>query len=122
LAAIGTGYLEFKEYTRAEVILRECWTIRQAKQPDNWVTFNTQSMIGGSLLGQKKYAEAEPLLLQGYEGMKKREATIAQNVKFRLDDAAERLVLLYEALGQKDKAAEWRMKLPPEVLPMPKVK
>ncbi len=27
-------------------------------------------MLGGALLGQKKYAEAEPLLLKGYEGMK----------------------------------------------------
>ena len=31
-----------------------------------------RSMLGGALLGQKKYAEAEPLLLAGYEGMKAR--------------------------------------------------
>ena len=28
--------------------------------------YNTKSMIGGALLGQKRYAEAEPLLLGGY--------------------------------------------------------
>jgi len=39
-------------------------------------------MLGGSLLGQKKYAEAEPLLLSGYEGMKQREVKIPPEVKF----------------------------------------
>jgi hypothetical protein len=68
-------------------------------------------MLGGALLGQKKYAEAEPLLLQGYEGMKQREARISATGKFGLTKALERLVQLYEATGQKDKAAEWRKKL-----------
>ena len=31
-------------------------------------------MLGEALLEQKKYPEAEPLLLSGYEGMKQREA------------------------------------------------
>ena len=30
-------------------------------------------MLGEVLLNQKKYADAEPLLLSGYEGMTKRE-------------------------------------------------
>lgn len=33
-------------------------------------------MLGESLLGQKKYAGPEPLLLKGYEGMKAREKDI----------------------------------------------
>jgi len=33
-------------------------------------------MLGGSLLGQKRYAEAEPLLLSGYEGMKQRQRSL----------------------------------------------
>ena len=47
-----------------------------AKRPDDWSRFDTQSLLGDSLLGQKKYAEAEPLLLSGYEGLKAREARI----------------------------------------------
>jgi hypothetical protein len=46
------------------------------QQPDAWNTFKAQSMLGGALLGQQKYAATEPLLLTGYEGMKKREARI----------------------------------------------
>jgi len=33
-------------------------------------------MLGEAVAGQKQYAAAEPLLLQGYEGMRKREAKI----------------------------------------------
>ena len=36
--------------------------------PDDWPTFNARSMLGGSLLGQKKDAEAEPLLLSRMKG------------------------------------------------------
>jgi hypothetical protein len=50
--------------------LRACLAIREKKLPDDWRRFNAQSLLGGSLLGQQKYAEAEPLLVQGYEGMK----------------------------------------------------
>ncbi len=33
-------------------------------------------MLGGALLGQKKYDAAEPLLLKGYAGLKQREGAI----------------------------------------------
>jgi hypothetical protein len=68
-------------------------------------------LLGGSLLGQKKYADAEPLLLAGYEGMKQREDKIPPVGKIRLTEALERLVQLYDATEQKEKAAEWRKKL-----------
>ena len=63
------------------------------------------------MLGQKKFAEAEPLILAGYEGMKAREAKIPAPGRPHLPEAAERIVQLYEAWGQKDKAAEWRSRL-----------
>ena len=74
-------------------------------------TFNTQSLLGGSLLGQKNYAGAEPLLLAGYEGMKEREAKIPPQGKPRLTEALERLVQLYDAWGKPDEAAAWRKRL-----------
>jgi hypothetical protein len=51
--------------------------------------------VGGALLGQKRYDEAEPLLLKGYDGMKQRSANIPPQAKERLTEAAERLLLLY---------------------------
>jgi hypothetical protein len=64
--------------------------------------------LGEALLGQQKYAQAEPLLTAGYEGMKKREATVPPESKSRLPLALDRLVRLYEAWGKPDEAAKWR--------------
>jgi serine/threonine protein kinase len=111
LAPLGLVLMKQQKDADAEPVLRECLTLRTRLTPDDWLTFNTQSMLGGTLLGQKKYAEAEPLLIQGYEGMKQREAMIPDPGKVRLTEALERLVALYEATGQKDKAAAWRKKL-----------
>ncbi len=70
------------------------------------------------LLGQKKYAEAEPLLLAGYEGTKQREKTIPEQSKIRFPEAIERLAQLYTDWhaaepdrGYDAKAAEWQTKL-----------
>ena len=46
-------------------LLGECLASREKTQPDVWSTFNTKSLQGGALLGQKKYAEAEHLLSAG---------------------------------------------------------
>ncbi|HTU93652.1 MAG TPA: hypothetical protein VMF69_26470 [Gemmataceae bacterium] len=84
---------------------------REVKQPDDWATFNTQSLLGGALLGQKKYADAEPLLLSGYRGMKQRQEKIPAQGKIRLTEALQCLVQLYEATGKKDEAEKWRIQL-----------
>jgi len=47
-------------------------------------------------------------LLAGYEGMKQREAKIPEQGKPRLTEAMKRLVQLYEARDQPEKAAAWR--------------
>jgi serine/threonine protein kinase/tetratricopeptide (TPR) repeat protein len=103
--------LRMKAYADAEPLLRECLAIREKTQPDLWNTFTTRSMLGGALLGQAKYAEAEPLLVAGYNGMKQREATIPPQAKDRLTEALERLVQLYEATNKPDEAARWRKEL-----------
>ena len=69
------------------------------------------SLLGGSLLAEGRYAEAEPLVVGGYEGMKAREARIEVPERFRLREAAERVVHLYEAWNQPDRAAAWKAKL-----------
>ena len=68
-------------------------------------------MLGVPLLGQKKFAEAEPLLLSGYDGMKKQENKIPPPAKIRLNQAVERLVQFYEATSKPDEAAKWRKEL-----------
>jgi serine/threonine protein kinase/tetratricopeptide (TPR) repeat protein len=111
LADLGLNLLLQQKGGDAETVLRECLAIREKKQPDAWTTYNTKSMLGGALLGREQYADAEPLLLQGYQGMKEREAQIPPQGKVRLAEAVERLVQLYDAWGKKDVAQKWRKKL-----------
>jgi hypothetical protein len=76
LAPIGLELQTQNNGSEAEPHRRECLAIHGKTQPDVWSSFNTKSLLGGALLGQKKYADAEPLLLAGYEGLKQREKTI----------------------------------------------
>jgi tetratricopeptide (TPR) repeat protein len=119
LAQLGGNLLMQRKYAAAEPLLRECLAIRAAKLPEVWLTFRTRSQLGSSLLGQMKYAEAEPLLLQGYEGLKAREAGIPVWAKFEVTEAAQRIVVLYDAWGRPGEAAAWqaRLHLPPAELP-----
>jgi eukaryotic-like serine/threonine-protein kinase len=96
-------------------------TILRKKQPEAATTFLAQSLLGDVLLAQHKYPEAEALLVQGYEGLKAREGQISPlYARFRINEAGERIVRLYEAWGRAEKAAEWRTKLTTRGHPKPK--
>jgi tetratricopeptide (TPR) repeat protein len=111
LAELAANLLQQKRFAEVEAPAREALAIRAKKAPDLWTTFNTRAQLGAALLGQKQYAQAEPLLLQGYEGMKQRLASIPTEGKVRLREALERLVQLYEATGKKGDTAKWRQEL-----------
>jgi len=110
LAQVASDLLQCRQYAAAEGILRECLAIREKQEPDDWRTFNTQSMLGAALLGQKKYADAEPLLLKGYEGMKQREKTIPKvpQTATRIPEALDRLVAFYTAANKPDEVKKWQ--------------
>jgi hypothetical protein len=78
------------------------------KRPDDWQYFRAETLLGASLAGQKKYAEAEPLLLEGYQGMAPRKKLIPVPDWYHLDRAREWIAQLYQAWGQPEKATEWR--------------
>ncbi len=65
-------------------------------------------MLGSALLGQKKYADAEPLLLNGYEGMKEREKSITKSVEKRIPQALDALIELYTATNNPEEVKKWR--------------
>jgi len=109
LAYLGLTLERQRKYAEAEALLRECLAIREKKEPDAWTTFNTRSVLGGALLGQKKYAAAETLLLKGYTGLRQQEDKISVVFRtLRLTQALDRLVRLYDEWGDKDEAAKWR--------------
>jgi tetratricopeptide (TPR) repeat protein len=111
LAVLGLNLLAQKKWTGAATALHDCLAIREKQQPDDWTTFNALSMLGEALYGQKKFAEAEPLLVRSYEGMKQRATKIPKEGQHRLAEAVERLVQLYDAWGKPNDATRWRREL-----------
>ncbi|MGL4423971.1 MAG: tetratricopeptide repeat protein, partial [Gemmataceae bacterium] len=108
LAGVSLSLIKCDQCIVAEEMLRECLTILEKKQPEVWTTFYTNSLLGGALLGQKKYADAEPLLLKGYEGMKTREKTIPPQGNSRIPEALDRLIELYTATNKPDEVKKYR--------------
>ncbi len=95
--------LKLRSYSEAESLCRKCLALHKNQPADNGVSFHIQSMLGEALLGQKKYAEAEPLLTQSYWGLKKNEPQIrSQILEAQLREALERLVRLYEITGKRE--------------------
>lgn len=95
----------------AETLLRECLSIRETALPNDWSTFSARCALGGTLMARKKYVEAEPLLVSGYEGLQQREAKIPASNRRRLKEAINALIRLYEETGQQDKTAQWKQTL-----------
>jgi tetratricopeptide (TPR) repeat protein len=141
LSGLGANLFQQKRYADAEPILRESLTLLENQPPEaretfpspsvtgtparprdpdawerTWETFHTQSLLGAALLGQQKYSEAEPLLVQGYQGMKKAYEDLGphsqgfSNRQPRIE-TLESLVQLFEATNQPDEAAKWRKEL-----------
>jgi serine/threonine protein kinase len=108
---LSRAYLQAGQPAKAEPLLRECLAGREKQEPDAWRTFEARSMLGAALMGQKNYLGAEPLCRAGYQGMNEREAKIPQQYKVRLSEALERLVQLYEAMGNKEEVRKWQKKL-----------
>ncbi len=104
-------YVHQGKYAQAEAQLREAISSYQEAKIETWGRYSCQSLLGASLAAQKKYAEAEPLLLSGYEGMLQRQATIPAAGRFRLEQAGKSIVQLYQGWGKPEKAAEWRKKV-----------
>ncbi len=110
-ADLALAYLSQEKFVESEPLAREALEFHRREQPDNWRRFLDESLLGASLAGEKKYAEAEPLLLDGYQGMLARKDRIDVPDWYYLDHAREWPVQLYQAWGKPDKVAEWRVKL-----------
>jgi serine/threonine protein kinase len=109
LATRTMTLLDAGKFVEAEPLARDCLTLREKQIPDDWRAYNARSMLGGALLGQKKYGkETEAMLLAGYKGMKQREATIPPDGRPRLKEALQRLAQFYEEqkLAEFDQAGK----------------
>jgi tetratricopeptide (TPR) repeat protein len=111
LAELGRALLRDDNFVDAEPRLREALAIQEKKRPDEWQRCHTQSLLGAALAGQRKYAEAEPLLLDGYQGLTEHEENMSAWDRRFVRQALDRLVQFYTDWAQPDKAVAWKQRL-----------
>jgi tetratricopeptide (TPR) repeat protein len=101
-----------KKYEEAEAILHSVVAARVQQIPDTWQRFGSESTLGEVLASQGKFAEAEPLLLAGYEGLVLRQDKIPEHRRAEtMQGALQRIVEFYEATQRPDDVRLWREKL-----------
>ena len=106
-ADLAMAYVYQQKLAEAEPLAREAMQTDSKIQPDDWQRFRAESLLGASLAGQKKYAEAEPLLVEGYQGMLARKSNMADADRSNLELARKGLVQLYKDWGKPEKAAQF---------------
>jgi eukaryotic-like serine/threonine-protein kinase len=105
---LALAYESQGQFARAESLARESVEFYRRKDPDDWQRFRAESLLGAILAGQKKYGDAEPLLLEGFEGMAARKDKIAIPDRFHLNSARKWLLQLHQAWGKSAEVAEWK--------------
>ncbi len=108
LASLGELKLAQDNYSDAEAYLRQALQIRDKATPNAWERYYAQSLLGDALAGQRKYAEAEPLLLSGYRGLLQRRDLMPFESKANVQRARQEIARLYNQWGKSEQAADWR--------------
>ncbi|MDB5172131.1 MAG: pknB 8, partial [Phycisphaerales bacterium] len=98
-------------YPDAEVLLREAIRIFERDNPHSWHALMAKCRLGGSLAGQKKFAEGETLLLGALTGLKANPPRTASDSMRASMEVRRRLAVLYEAWGKPDEAERWQRTL-----------
>jgi tetratricopeptide (TPR) repeat protein len=108
LVGLGRSQLEQRKYDLAEASFREALMGYEKARPDGWQRYNCESLLGQSLAGERRYGEAEPLLLSGYQGLIQRRDKISAINRPYVESAGGRIVQFYVEWGKPEKAREWR--------------
>jgi serine/threonine protein kinase/tetratricopeptide (TPR) repeat protein len=109
---LGCNLLMQNKAAAAEPLLRECLTLRETKEPNAWVTALNRSSLGDALVIQKKYAEAEPLLLGGYELLQRTANQLPPAFRHQVQvEAIHKILNLYKHWGKGDAATRWQREL-----------
>lgn len=108
LESLGWMLLRHGKVEEAESILSQCLAIREgALDQHHWRTAHTKMLVGASLVGQRKLARAEALLLLGYEQMLEHEFV----PRLQMRAVVERVIVFYENQEIPDAVSKWQARL-----------
>ena len=112
LVRLGTGFLNIGDTQSANKLLTECYDIRLKELPDSWLTYNTQTLLGQSLLELGDKDKATKHLVSGYQGLKKSINSIPESVRaIRMQEAIKRVIKLYKVLDDPAEVEKYESEL-----------
>jgi eukaryotic-like serine/threonine-protein kinase len=110
MMAIGAVRVAEGRFQEAEEFLRGSARDMERCWPGDLIRFYTLRLLGSSLLGQARYSDAEPLLLQAYHGLRQQQAKTPP-LERRITEALQELTLLYQRWERPDQAEDLKLKL-----------
>ena len=105
MRSLATVLMKKGDHQAAEGYLRQGLAIQRKTFPEkNWQIATTKLLIGSCVVGQKRYREAESLLLEAFPVIQENFGPNHRRTQVAIQDIIE----LYEAWGKPEKAAEYR--------------
>jgi serine/threonine-protein kinase len=99
---LASALLRQGKVAESEASIREALVIFRAKEP-TWRLADAEGVLGSGLARQRRFQEAEPILVESYRRLSKEEGDGAKQVP----EARQRLVDLYMAWGKPDRAVPY---------------
>ena len=110
---LGQVRIDQLKYAAAEAPLRTAVSGFEAIV-EGWGRYGSRALLGESLAGQRKYAEAEPLLISGYEGLRRFDKAVPLGERPLVAKTEDWILQLYRDSEKPQKVAEWRAKFKSE--------
>jgi tetratricopeptide (TPR) repeat protein len=130
LTLLGDCQMAGRKAADAEKTFRELLAMREKEGPKLLVTADVRARLAEALTAQKKFAEAEPLLLAAFDTFLGRKRAFEARPGVERDVMIRRWVeihsligRLYAEWGKPGEVARWRKRrseLPPEPAPPPR--
>ncbi len=108
---VGDLLLRYEQYPAAETHLRDCLALCEKHPPDDWLMLAAKNMLGATLARQSKFEEAQPLLTESYEGLRKLESSRPIVARTLLSDNLQRIVDMFTDWDKPEEAAKWQSRL-----------
>ena len=119
LSLVVLGWLKIhqQKYAEAEAALKDACSFLADPQhgvSQVFQTYSCQAELAASMIGQKRFAEAEPILLRSHDDLARLDSEILpdrRDAHFTASESEEWIVRMYQDWGKPEKADEWRKKV-----------
>jgi tetratricopeptide (TPR) repeat protein len=103
--------IRLNKLPEAESLACELLEALESANPSHWHTAKARCLLGSILYLEGRFADAEPLLALGYQGLTQAKPEVGFDPRPNLIEAASDLLSVYQALGRTNDVDQWRREL-----------